>query len=146
MVAGFGVAMTAGGVTALQWTETADFCGRCHTMGPELKGHAISPHRELACAECHVEPGVDGWIRAKLNGTKQLVEILTGTFPTPIPPPQHGALPPTTATCRRCHDVAQLLEHGGPIKFVLKTRFDSNPANTRTSVASSTACGLARAC
>jgi nitrate/TMAO reductase-like tetraheme cytochrome c subunit len=135
MVAGFAVALTAGGVTALQWTETADFCGRCHTMGPELKGHAISAHRDLACAECHVEPGIDGWIRSKLNGTKQLVEILTGTFPTPIPPPEHGALPPTTATCRRCHDVNALLENGGPIKFVLKTRFDTNEANTRSSVA-----------
>ena len=135
MVAGFAVAMTAGGVAALQWTETADFCGRCHTMGPELKGHAISAHRDLACAECHVEPGVEGWIKAKLNGTKQLIEILTGTFPTPIPPPGHGDLPASTATCRRCHDVAQLLENGGPIKFVLKSRFDSNFANTRSSVA-----------
>jgi nitrate/TMAO reductase-like tetraheme cytochrome c subunit len=135
MVGAFAVAMTAGGVVALQWTETADFCGRCHTMGPELKGHAISAHRELSCAECHVEPGIEGWVKAKINGTKQLIEILTGTFPTPIPPPGHGDLPPTTATCRRCHDVAQLLENGGPIKFVLKTRFDTNATNTRTSVA-----------
>jgi len=135
MVAGFAVAMTAGGVAALQWTETADFCGRCHTMGPELKGHAISAHRELACAECHVEPGVEGWIKAKINGTKQLLEVMTGTFPTPIPPPGHGDLPPSTATCRRCHDVGALLENGGPIKFVLKTRFDTNQANTRSSVA-----------
>jgi nitrate/TMAO reductase-like tetraheme cytochrome c subunit len=135
LVAGFAVAMTAGGVAALQWTETADFCGRCHTMGPELKGHAISAHRELACAECHVEPGVEGWVKAKLNGTRQLIEILTGTFPTPIPPPGHGDLPPTTATCRRCHDVNGLLENGGPIKFVLKSRFDTNATNTRSSVA-----------
>lgn len=135
MVAGFAVAMTAGGVAALQWTETADFCGRCHTMGPELKGHAVSAHRELSCAECHVEPGIQGWIKAKINGTKQLIEILTGNFPTPIPPPGHGDLPPTSVTCRRCHDVAQLLENGGPIKFVLKTRFDTNESNTRSSVA-----------
>jgi nitrate/TMAO reductase-like tetraheme cytochrome c subunit len=135
MVAGFAVALTAGGVAALQWTETADFCGRCHTMGPELKGHAISAHRELACAECHVEPGIQGWIKAKINGTKQLLEVMTGTFPTPIPPPGHGDLPSTTATCRRCHDVAALLENGGPIKFVLKNRFDTNATNTRSSVA-----------
>ncbi|HXI45474.1 MAG TPA: NapC/NirT family cytochrome c [Candidatus Acidoferrales bacterium] len=135
MVAGFAVAMTAGGVAALQWTETADFCGRCHTMGPELKGHAISAHREVACAECHVEPGIQGWIKAKINGTKQLIEVMTGTFPTPIPPPGHGDLPPTTATCRRCHDVAALLENGGPIKFVLKTRYDTDILNTRSSVA-----------
>ena len=135
MVAGFAVALTAGGVAALQWTETADFCGRCHTMGPELKGHAISAHRELSCAECHVEPGIQGWVKAKINGTRQLIEIIAGTFPTPIPPPGHGDLPPTTATCRRCHDTAALIENGGPIKFVLKNRYESDQANTKSSVA-----------
>ena len=87
LVMGFASALTVGGVMAVSWTETADFCGRCHTMGPELKAHEISPHRELACAECHVEPGVEGWIRAKLNGTRQLFQLVTGTYPTPIPPP-----------------------------------------------------------
>ncbi len=74
LVAGFGSALTVGGVAAVGWTETADFCGRCHTMGPELKAHEMSPHREVACAECHVEPGVAGWIKAKVNGTRQLIQ------------------------------------------------------------------------
>ena len=26
-----------GGVSLVHWTETADFCGRCHTMNPELE-------------------------------------------------------------------------------------------------------------
>jgi len=135
LVAAFAMSATATGVVALQWTETADFCGRCHTMDPELKAHAISAHRDLSCAECHVEPGIEGWIKAKINGTKQLIEILTGTFPTPIPPPDHGDLPPTSATCQRCHDVNQLLENGGPIKFVLKTRYEPDATNTKSSVA-----------
>jgi nitrate/TMAO reductase-like tetraheme cytochrome c subunit len=135
MVAGFASAITIGGVAAVQWTETADFCGRCHTMGPELKGHEISAHRELACAECHVAPGVEGWVRAKLNGTKQLIQVLTGTFPTPIPPPGHGDLPPTSATCRRCHDVNALIANGGPIQLILRTRFQPDEKNTRSNVA-----------
>lgn len=135
LVAGFGSLLTIGGVAAVSWTETADFCGRCHTMGPELKAHEISPHRELACAECHVEPGIAGWIKAKVNGTKQLIQVITGTFPTPIPPPDHGDLPPTSATCRRCHDVDALVANGGPVKLVLDTRFRSDATNTRDSVA-----------
>jgi nitrate/TMAO reductase-like tetraheme cytochrome c subunit len=135
LIAGFGSALTIGGAAAIQWTETADFCGRCHTMGPELKAHEISPHRELACAECHVEPGVEGWIKAKINGTRQLVQVLTGTFPKPIPPPDHGDLPPTSATCRRCHDVDALVANGGPIKLVLRARYQADAGNTRTNVA-----------
>jgi hypothetical protein len=135
MVAGFASALTVGGVVAVGWTETADFCGRCHTMDPELKAHAISPHRELACAECHVEPGLEGWVRAKLNGTRQLVQLVTGTFPTPIPPPGHGDLPPSDQTCRRCHEVDSLVKEGGPVKMVLATRFEEDEQNTRESVA-----------
>jgi NapC/NirT cytochrome c family, N-terminal region. len=135
LVAGFGSFLTVGGVAVAQWTETADFCGRCHTMGPELKGHALSAHRELACAECHVEPGIAGWIKAKINGTRQLIEVITNNFPTPIPPPGHEDLPPSTDTCRRCHDVTQLVDNGGPIRLVMNTRFRSDATNTREAVA-----------
>ncbi len=135
LVAGFGSAITVGGVMAVQWTETADFCGRCHTMGPELKAHAISPHRELACAECHVEPGAQGWVKAKLNGTRQLIQLITGTFPTPIPPPGHADLPPTSQTCRRCHDADALVANGGLVKLILKQKFDTDEANSRSTVA-----------
>ena len=46
-------------VTLVHWTETADFCGRCHQMGPELVAYESGPHRDVTCGECHVEPGVD---------------------------------------------------------------------------------------
>src|SRR5512141_405307 len=36
VLAGFGAALTFGASAAIGWTETADFCGRCHQMGPEL--------------------------------------------------------------------------------------------------------------
>lgn len=92
-------------VSLIHWTETADFCGRCHTMAPELQAYEAGPHRDVACAECHVEPGVTGWIKAKLNGTRQLVEVVLGTFPTPIPPPDHADLPKASDTCMKCHEV-----------------------------------------
>jgi nitrate/TMAO reductase-like tetraheme cytochrome c subunit len=135
LMAGFGSAITVGGVVAVQWTETADFCGRCHTMGPELKAYEMSPHREVPCAECHVEPGVQGWIKAKFNGTKQLLQVLTGTFPEPIPAPDHADLPPTAVTCVKCHDILPLVANGGPIKLVLQDRYRKDEPNTRDTVA-----------
>jgi nitrate/TMAO reductase-like tetraheme cytochrome c subunit len=135
LVAGIGSAVTVGSVAAIQWTETAAFCGQCHTMGPELKAYEASPHRNVACVECHTEPGVAGWIKAKLNGTRQLVQILTGTYPKPIPAPDHDALPPTSVTCLKCHDVAPLVANGGPIKLVLHDSYQSDEAVTRDSIA-----------
>ena len=135
LVAGIGSAVTVGSVAAIQWTETAAFCGQCHTMGPELKAYQMSPHRNVACVECHTEPGVAGWIKAKINGTRQLVQILTATYPKPIPAPDHSDLPPTSVTCLKCHDVAPLVANGGPIKLVLHNRYQPDEEVTRESIA-----------
>ena len=123
----FAFAAMIGGYQVIHWTETADFCGRCHTMGPELVAHATGPHSEVTCGECHVEPGVAGWIKAKMNGTRQLVEIVAGTFPEPIPPPEHDSLPDPTGTCQRCHDVARI----DPADLVTRLQFTEDEANTR---------------
>ena len=135
LVAGFGSITTVVGVAAVSWTETADFCGRCHTMGPELKAYAMSPHREVACAECHVEPGAVGWVKAKINGTRQLIGVLTGQFPTPIPAPDHADLPPTSDTCIRCHDPKSLIANGGPVTLVLQDKYALDEPNTQSTVA-----------
>jgi hypothetical protein len=94
-------------VSLIHWTETADFCGRCHTMSPELQAYEAGPHKSVACAECHVEPGIMGWVKAKINGTKQLIEVVLGSYPTPIPPPDHADMPPASETCEGCHGVTR---------------------------------------
>ena len=135
LVGAFGAALTVGTVAAVQWTETTDFCGRCHAMGPELKAYETSVHREVPCVECHTEPGIAGWVKAKVNGTRQLVEVLTGTFPRPIPAPDHALLPPTGVTCLKCHDIGPLMANGGPIRLVLRNQYQPDEANTRDAVA-----------
>ena len=123
----FGTFFVVGATSVIAWTETADFCGRCHTMGPELSAHAAGPHSDVTCGECHVSPGVDGWVRAKLNGTRQLIEIVLGTFPEPIPPPDHDSLPPPSETCLRCHS----LDRVGTAALVTRTGYTEDEANTR---------------
>ena len=135
LVGGFGAVAGVGGITAIHYSETAAFCGLCHTMDPELKAYAMSPHKEVACAECHVEPGVAGFVKAKVNGTKQLMGIITGQFPTPIPPPDHAKLPSVKDSCMECHEVAKLTENGGPVKLVLRPRYKPDETNTREMVA-----------
>ncbi|HEX5590213.1 MAG TPA: NapC/NirT family cytochrome c [Candidatus Limnocylindrales bacterium] len=123
----FATFFVAGATSVIAWTETADFCGRCHTMGPELAAHAGGPHSDVTCGECHVSPGVEGWIRAKVNGTRQLIEIVLGTFPEPIPPPDHDALPPPEETCLHCHS----LDRVGTADLLTRTQYTADETNTR---------------
>jgi hypothetical protein len=118
------------GITLIHWTETADFCGRCHQMGPELVAYETGPHRDVTCGECHVEPGVTGWVKAKLNGTRQLIQVITGLYPQPIPPPDHDALPSTKDTCQKCHSLDRLASSA----LVARTSFNEDEANTRAFV------------
>ena len=135
LVAGFGSVVTVVGVMGVGFTETAAFCGLCHTMAPEMKAYQISSHSELACAECHVKPGAAGWIEAKAAGSKQLFQLVTNTFPKPIPAPDHADLPPVTDTCLRCHSLESITENGGPVKLVLRPTYAQDKTNTRALVA-----------
>jgi nitrate/TMAO reductase-like tetraheme cytochrome c subunit len=127
VVGAFGTFFVVGATSVIAWTETADFCGRCHTMGPELAAHSAGPHGDVTCGECHVSPGADGWVRAKINGTRQLIEIVLGTFPEPIPPPDHDSLPPPSETCLRCHS----LDRVGTAALVTRTEYTEDEDNTR---------------
>jgi nitrate/TMAO reductase-like tetraheme cytochrome c subunit len=135
IVGGFGSAVAVGGVMTVKYTESASFCGKCHTMDPELKAHAASAHKELTCAECHVAPGVTGWVKAKVKGTRQLIDLATHRYPTPVPPPDHATLPSVKDTCLKCHSLDNITADGGPMKLVMRPRFASDEKNTRQMVA-----------
>ncbi len=82
------------------------FCGTCHNMGTYFANWKTSPHAraDVSCASCHYDPGLTGYLRAKMKGTSQLVATLTQT----------GRNRPeaqvSNETCMRggCHSAAQL--------------------------------------
>lgn len=89
---------------AVHHMESAQFCGSCHVMTPWALAHADSPHAQVACAECHVGDGASGWVASKVNGTRQFVDNLTGSFHRPIPSAlASDRLVPTKQTCEECH-------------------------------------------
>lgn len=91
-------------IKGFEFTESTTFCGEvCHVpMGPENTAWQQSPHARVRCVECHVGAGLSYYVKAKINGTRQLYSVLTGTFPTPIPTPVHN-LRPARGTCEKCH-------------------------------------------
>jgi nitrate/TMAO reductase-like tetraheme cytochrome c subunit len=91
-------------VGAVEYTESQAFCGQvCHTvMEPEFTAHQSGPHSRVHCVSCHVGPGPGEFLKAKLNGTRQLRMVATGGYRQPIPTPIEG-MPAVAATCEQCH-------------------------------------------
>ena len=84
--------------------ESVEFCGlACHSvMQPEHTAHARSPHSRVACADCHIGPGANWFVKSKLDGAWQVVSVALDLYPRPVPTPLHD-LRPARDTCEQCH-------------------------------------------
>jgi nitrate/TMAO reductase-like tetraheme cytochrome c subunit len=131
--------VVAGIVGGVMWfvpySESVAFCTTCHTMIPQHKSYEVSAHADVACGECHVAPGLAGWVKAKLAGTQELKALVLNNYPTPIPPIPHADMPSTTVTCQKCHSIDRINTPGNPIKLILRPRYDQDESNTMQMVA-----------
>jgi len=60
---------SAGSYKAYEFTESVQFCGQtCHVMHPQYTAYQASPHARVACVECHVGAGPEGYARSKVTG------------------------------------------------------------------------------
>jgi hypothetical protein len=122
------VSMAAYG--GVHYMESAAFCGQvCHTpMEPQAVAHLAWPHAEVACAQCHIGPGPGAFLDAKMAGTRQLVRVMTGTVPRPIPPPAR-LIQSAEVTCAQCHSTTT--RRGGIVRVIRE--FGSDEANSEIS-------------
>lgn len=86
------------------FTESVTFCGEaCHTvMKPELITFQHGPHARVACVQCHIGPGAEWFVKAKISGTYQLYAVAFDKYPRPVPTPIKN-LRPAQDTCEQCH-------------------------------------------
>lgn len=112
--------------------ESVEFCGlACHSvMEPEYTAHARSPHSRVACAECHIGPGADWFVKSKLDGTWQLVAVAFDLYPRPIPTPLHD-LRPARDTCEQCHWPTKFV--GDRLKII--NHYEDDEQNTELTTA-----------
>jgi hypothetical protein len=96
--------MAYSGFKAFEATDTVAFCGEtCHeVMGPQNVTYANSPHARVPCAECHIGPGGSFWVRAKIDGIRQVWHTVFNTYDRPIETPVEN-LRPAQETCEECH-------------------------------------------
>jgi nitrate/TMAO reductase-like tetraheme cytochrome c subunit len=89
---------------ALHTMESRQFCGSCHVMTPESRAFTQGPHASILCVDCHVGNGALGLFKSKLQGTKQLISVLTDTVKKPIESAiEAGLMIPSAETCEECH-------------------------------------------
>ena len=128
-------AVVGGVMWFIPYSESVAFCTTCHTMIPQHKAYDVSAHADVACGECHVAPGLAGWVKAKMAGTQELKALILNNYPTPIPPIPHDEMPSTTVTCQKCHSLDRINTPGNPIKLILRPRYEVDKDNTMQQVA-----------
>lgn len=98
------IILSAATYKGLEVMESVEFCGMaCHSvMEPEHTAHQRSAHSRVSCAECHIGPGADWFVKSKMDGAWQLIAVALDIYPRPIPTPLHD-LRPARDTCEQCH-------------------------------------------
>ena len=110
------------------YMDSPQFCGSsCHVMHPEYTAYKVSAHSHVACVECHIGAGAESYFKAKVNGTKQLVEVSFNRYPKPIPSPVMN-LRPAREICEGCHTPAKFVGE----KLLVKSSFADDEKNTET--------------
>ena len=112
----------------VSYMDSANFCGQsCHVMAPQWAAYQVSPHSNVACVECHIGSGFSAAVEAKVNGTKQLVEVTLGNYPRPILAPL-SVLRPARATCEACHSPTRFVGE----KLLVETMYGDDEKNSVT--------------
>ena len=108
------VVLAVGTYKGVEYMESVEFCGTvCHTvMQPEYTAHQRSPHARVACADCHIGPGADWFVKSKMSGLRQVYAVTFNTHSRPIPSPRPalgglvasgvGRRRPKPRACRSC--------------------------------------------
>ena len=93
-----------GSYRAYEYSESVEFCGTaCHTvMKPEHVAFLATSHARIHCVDCHVGTARGSFVRAKLNGARQLYSLAFNSFSRPISTPVHN-MRPANETCEHCH-------------------------------------------
>ena len=112
---------------SVAYMDTPNFCGQtCHVMAPEWGAYHSAPHSNVACTHCHIASGVPGFVHAKINGTKQLLQVMFNSYPRPIM--AEGKVPPAAKTCLNCHN-PQFFKGD---KLVVETSYGDDETNPAT--------------
>jgi len=93
-----------GSYQTYHYAESVQFCGEvCHrAMNPEFVTYQRGAHARVDCVDCHIGSGAEWFIKAKINGTHQLIAYTLTDYERPIATPLKK-LRPAQDICEKCH-------------------------------------------
>ena len=91
VVAGVGILLVS--VYSATLTGHPRFCTSCHYMGDYYESWQHSSHKNVACIDCHYEPGVTSTVMGKVEGLVQVVKYVSHSY---------GAKPAAMISNRSC--------------------------------------------
>ncbi|HVT88696.1 MAG TPA: NapC/NirT family cytochrome c [Tepidisphaeraceae bacterium] len=123
-----GLAGLVGSAAFAEYSMKPDFCRSCHLMEPYYQAWHNSTHKNVACVECHFEPGLENTLKGKWQASSQAVKYITQTYGSK----PHAEVRDTSCMRSGCHE-KRLLE--GKVNWEVKTvngekitiRFDHTP-------------------
>jgi len=89
---------------AVHFMDSSTFCGgACHqVMQPEFSAYKNATHSRVDCVQCHIGPGAEWELKAKISGLRQVFKVVFNSYSRPTPAPVHN-LRPARDTCEACH-------------------------------------------
>jgi nitrate/TMAO reductase-like tetraheme cytochrome c subunit len=101
---GFLLLSAFGSYRTYHYSESVQFCGQvCHeAMNPEFVTYQRGSHARVDCVECHIGSGAEWFVKAKINGTHQLIAYTLNNYKRPIETPLKN-LRPAQDICEKCH-------------------------------------------
>ncbi len=92
--------LALGGAAAIPLTNQPTFCASCHTIKPSYDSWNRSSHKDVTCVDCHVRPGISGFIEDKIfAGIEDVAITFFGTPTEPHNLQSHV----TSSVCISCH-------------------------------------------
>jgi nitrate/TMAO reductase-like tetraheme cytochrome c subunit len=104
-----------GNVGVVELTSTASFCKSCHIMEPYYASWSHGAHQGIQCVKCHINPGMENFVFAKLNGLGQVVDDVLHR--TGKPSASVGHLACTRAGCHTTENLKNRKIDTGKFKF-----------------------------
>ena len=127
MIPVLGVGLMLSSAFSLKVTAHPRFCTSCHYMDEYYESWQHSSHKDVACVECHYDPGIANEVIGKGEGFIQLIKYVSHTY-TNRP---HGIVNNASCTRAGCHDTVEdngeVLLFGGKIRFRHDTHLSSHP-------------------